>query len=492
MTVLGELQAEVQEAFRRSASRTLLWLDPQHEWERLLDQLATELELLKYDGSQLELRVKIEVEPVQTPRIVYLPLARQALSALKEYEFTLRVWDEGLLHALRRWGVGIDRDEEGALLPLLPSLAARWSDKSTDYWRHLTASGVRARLFDDEQVVVFLGDPESVVDQFKREGALAVFRDYLAEAFDVSPDPNLTPSDVDQRLVQNLMLSEAAERGGTEGFPYQDRLPEASIRERCLRFLSRWLEARTQAQTAGRLIREVEENLSLAPWAITLEPIPDIQSSLSVERGLVQRVLADLRTQSSLEARASSLATLLPVFQRHAAHFWAVEGEVPEWEALALAGTVSTGARAALAEFSDLRTAPEIVQAYVDRWWQVDQAYRQYCAGFEEHLSLEDVADTGAEAPPSLPGGDQQALCRRARICPGTRSDRPPTAAIVLALERWRAAGGLGPGRVPLRPRTRPGAKASQRRWAGVRGIAATSGVTAIHHPPRHGQSAPA
>ena len=82
MTILGALRAEVQEALRRSRTKTLLWLDPQHEWERLLDQLATELELVKYDGSQLELRMKIEVEPVQTSRIVYLPLARQALSAL--------------------------------------------------------------------------------------------------------------------------------------------------------------------------------------------------------------------------------------------------------------------------------------------------------------------------------------------------------------------------------------------------------------------------
>jgi hypothetical protein len=133
VTVLSKLRVEVREALQRSASRTLLWLDPQHEWERLLDQLATELELVEYAGSQRELRMKIEVESIQTSRIVYLPLARQALSDLEEYEFTLPVWDEGLLHALRRWGVGIDRDEERALLPLLPSLAARWSDTS---WRY--------------------------------------------------------------------------------------------------------------------------------------------------------------------------------------------------------------------------------------------------------------------------------------------------------------------------------------------------------------------
>jgi hypothetical protein len=194
MTILGALRVEVQETLRHGPTNTLLWLDPRREWERLLDQLTREHELVKYDGSQLELRVKIEAEPAQKFRIVYVPLARQGLSALKEYEFTLPVWDEGLLHALRRWGVGIDRDEERALLPLLPNLAARWSERPMDYWRHLTASGVRARLFDDEQVVVFLSDPDSVVDQLTRDGALEVFRDYLAEAFGVSPDSTLTPS----------------------------------------------------------------------------------------------------------------------------------------------------------------------------------------------------------------------------------------------------------------------------------------------------------
>jgi hypothetical protein len=63
MTILRELRAEVQAALRRSPTTTLLWLDPPHEWERLLDQLAPELDLVKYAGSQLELRLKIEDEP---------------------------------------------------------------------------------------------------------------------------------------------------------------------------------------------------------------------------------------------------------------------------------------------------------------------------------------------------------------------------------------------------------------------------------------------
>jgi hypothetical protein len=63
MTILAGLRGEVQEAFRRSAGRTLLWLDLKREWERLLDHLAAELELIKYDGSQLGRRVNVELDP---------------------------------------------------------------------------------------------------------------------------------------------------------------------------------------------------------------------------------------------------------------------------------------------------------------------------------------------------------------------------------------------------------------------------------------------
>ncbi len=392
--ILAELRADIHDALRNGLDRTLLWLDPQREWERLLDRLAAEFEIHKYDGSQLELRAKIERSSVEKPRIVYVPLSRQALTVLKEYEFTLPVWDESLLHALRRWGVDIDREEEKALLRLLPSLAARWCEKPMDYWRHLTASGVRARLFDDEQVRVFLADPTEVFTELEREGALEVFRDFLDEAFGVPRAAAASPADVARTLVQNLILAEASEFGGTKGFPHQDRLPQPGARERCVRFLSRWLEARTQSQIAARLLREAERDLQLGPWAKALDEIPDLQSSLQVERALVERIEADLKACRSVDERATLLAKRLPIFRRHASHFWAIEGEVPEWEALALAGAVAAGAREALGELVAFRTAPAIVQAYVDRWWQVDQAYRRYRAGFEAHPGLDEVATT--------------------------------------------------------------------------------------------------
>jgi hypothetical protein len=394
MTILAELRAEVQTTWQRSPIQTVLWLDPQCEWERLLDQLAAELELVKYAGSQLELRVKLELEPTKQPRIVYVPLPRQALSVLKEYEFTLPVWDESLLHALRRWGVGIERDEEKSLLPLLPGLAARWSDRPQEDWRHLTASGVRARLFDDEQVRDFLADPADVAAELERDGALAVFSDFLEEAFDVVPASGLTPQDMARQLVQNLILTEATQYSSGGTFPYQGRLPSPGVRERCLRFLVRWLEARTQAQTAAQLLRAAEQDIPLGPCAAMLESIPDIQSSLQVERSLVQRVLTELHARSALDERAVLLHDLVPVFRRHAGHFWAIEGNVPEWQALSLAGSVVVSASAALVELPNLRSAAEIVQAYVDRWWRVDRAYQRYRAGFEEHGGLDDVADT--------------------------------------------------------------------------------------------------
>jgi hypothetical protein len=136
MTILSQLHADVQQTVKNGPVAVLLWLDPGREWERLVNQLPPVVAPLKYDGSQLRLRAEIERGATGKPRIVYVPLSRGDLTVLKEYEFSLPVWDEGLLPALRRWGVEIDRQDERALLPLLPALAARWSEKPLEFWRH--------------------------------------------------------------------------------------------------------------------------------------------------------------------------------------------------------------------------------------------------------------------------------------------------------------------------------------------------------------------
>src|SRR5207244_6143005 len=141
-------------------------------------------------------------------------------------------------------------------------------------WRHLSARGVRARLFDDEQVRDFLADPPGVAAELERDGVLAVFCDFLEEAFGVAPTPGLTPQDIARQVVQNLILTEAAQYSGGETFPYQGRLPSPGVCERCLRFLMRWLEARTQAQIAAQLLRAAEQNIPLGPRATPREPLP--------------------------------------------------------------------------------------------------------------------------------------------------------------------------------------------------------------------------
>jgi len=58
MTILNELRAEVQKVWRSSPTQTVLWLDPQREWERRLDQLlqATAF-LLRHTPRQAVIRL---------------------------------------------------------------------------------------------------------------------------------------------------------------------------------------------------------------------------------------------------------------------------------------------------------------------------------------------------------------------------------------------------------------------------------------------------
>jgi len=394
VTILDRFLADIHHAAREYGGMTLLFIDPLRQWERLMLGAAGRVELLTYDGSQLALRVAIERHGPATTRVVYVPLAREQLTVLKEYEFTLPVWDRRLVPTLRAWGVDVATEDEKALASYLPGLVARWADRPIEFWRNLTAHSVGARLFDDEKVRAFLDRPDDIAADIEHEGLLPLFRDFLAESFGVRTSQTGAPKELAHALVCNLLLAEAVEAAGDTGFPYRDQLPLPLQREQCVQFLHRWLEAWSQSATAARIIREGESTFQFGPWIASRHDFPNVQASLQIERALVQRVLADLRDQESLDERALLLTRLLPVFQRHATHFWARQNGVPEWTALLDAATAVEAARDALQELPNCLTAASTVTAYTERWWRADRAYRRYRAIGRSSPELAPVAET--------------------------------------------------------------------------------------------------
>jgi hypothetical protein len=407
MSILVELRASIAETLRRAravraAQPWVLWLDAEREWEQLLDRVGKDWEILRYQGSQVEMRARLERERPERPRIVYVPLDRAHLTVLKEYEFLVPVFDKPLLGALREWGVEVDPEDEKSLRPLLPTLVDRWADRPLTFWRDLSKHRVLERLFEDAQVRAFLAEPGATAAELQREGLLGVFEDFLELRFGMRLHLQRHPEGAATLFVQGLLLAEARTAApAAPGFPHPDRLPVESAREACIRFLREWLQGRDQSEVAVRRILAADGSLHLGPWAAGLPGFVETEGSLGIEQALLARTLAEVKEQPDRTAREAYLRDRAEPFSRRSGHFWTwaggpeeTAGRVPEWKALAGAAELIAIGRSTLERMIGAPSLDAIAEAYAAEGYRVDLLYRRFRASFESLGGLEEVRAT--------------------------------------------------------------------------------------------------
>jgi serine/threonine protein kinase len=134
------LEEEFAEWFLQpQAGDTILWFDPAGEWERLLPHLSPLLNLVRYEGSLLEVRYQLELRRDVGPVVAYLPLPRERADYLRPYEFTAQVFESDLYSFLVAHGVNFPADEDLrlAVKRSLPQLALASLGQGRRFWDEL-------------------------------------------------------------------------------------------------------------------------------------------------------------------------------------------------------------------------------------------------------------------------------------------------------------------------------------------------------------------
>ncbi len=186
--IIQELRAEFSEYFQSPDAELILWLDPFAQWKGVVEYLKHDFRLVKYNGSQLEVKAEVELtwkKNVRPKFVLYLPgLTREDLSVLKEYEFSGKVFEETILQSFRRWGVEFESVHESELEKIVPLLAKRFAAKDKSFWRNcLTPENVRVLLFDNETVRKMLAAPDITAKQLRRDETYEVFCDFVEDRF---------------------------------------------------------------------------------------------------------------------------------------------------------------------------------------------------------------------------------------------------------------------------------------------------------------------
>lgn len=388
--IIQELRADFNEYFQSPNSELVLWLDPSAQWKGVVEHLRKDFGLIEYNGSQLQIKAEIELTWAKNKRpkfVLYLPgLTRDALTVLKEYEFSGKVFEETILQSFRRWGVEFERDHETELERILPVLVTKYAMKSRSFWRErLTPENLRSLLFDDETIRKMLASAEITAKELRDYGVYEIFSDFVEDRLGGPKLRDTDPIEWVRRFTAYLILTEVQARcmGFLSPPKFDIKSADDRYEGRCLSFLRDWLKNATYKGDFKRISSEIEKKYDLSSWASGLSEFPMCESSLSVEKALENKILTRINNTNTLSELRSVLMVESQVIDQIAEHFWSREGSVLAWQALRLANQIIRTIDDCISELGKSDSPSLLACRYTDQWWKIDRDYRNYRAKYD-------------------------------------------------------------------------------------------------------------
>lgn len=377
---------------------TVLWFDPQREWESLLPYLRSDLPLLVFEGSQLHLRYQLVSRPPDQRFVVYLPMEQDDAVYMRPFFYAAKIFDESIEATLRDHGIALP-DAPGvmrSLRPLLPALAVASVGKGRAFWTQIVnLETALARLIPDfeDLLLRLLAFPAQTMAELEAQRIADPFLDLLERQFGVASPQKSDEGKWADRFTATLCLVDvylAAEQPA--GFPFQNALPDPVHWDLCRNFLRKWQRDEMFKDAFTQRARAVDGQYSLAGWVSSLSHPPATGAFLNVEKAVWEQVREQLDGITDKPQAVAFCRTQHQTFRQRAQGFWAREGSLAGWAALNRMAEVVIGADDALAELSRYTTAQSLIGRYTQVWWQVDRAYRRFRAELDRGMTHMDAA----------------------------------------------------------------------------------------------------
>jgi hypothetical protein len=375
--------------FKQSADHnTVLWFDPEREWEGLLPYLRPHLPMLEFEGSLLHLRYQL-VERSQDQRyVVYLPF--EALQSTRRGEaeylrpliYTSKVFDDPIETVLHDQGVNFPQGygKMREIRPHLPALAVASVGKGQAFWDALeSVDSVLARLIPDfeDRLMQLLTSPDRTKQIFAGPEQENAFFTLLESEFGtMPPEPGEEERWANRFTAELCLVKTFVAADKPSDFPFEQALPDPVHWDRCLNFLNTWQRDEMFNHAFARRARAMDERYNLANWVKSLPESPKANAFLNVERAIWERMKARLDQVSDKDGAVEFCRAHRETFQERAKGFWVRDGALSGWSALARMAEVIIGADNALDEYSQYSHVHAMIERYTQSWWQVDRAYR--------------------------------------------------------------------------------------------------------------------
>jgi hypothetical protein len=385
------LKTALIEAFSNNIP-LVVWYDNGGTLENLTEHVTPKnVELIKYRGSYLTIRAKIEQEKdFKKKRLIYVPEKAPDPSWLRDYEIFGNRLDMDLPAALSQYfRLGIDRELRNILRP--PNcrrLAKRWDEVLGDVEIPLSTDALKQALlatifeqpheFDPKRAIfTYLKHHDTLSPTLEKSGLSKIFLETLRGEYGYKPTTGEKTVDP-KRLAATILLTELVlNSGGLAEKEFSDILPPKKERKFWASLVPQWASNEDFKDSFIQWSQQLEKEYDILTKVRGRPEIENVTSFKAVDEALLEEILIRIGNEGlkGIRKNATFIKTLAGKREQQ---IWSRSGLFPEWKPITLAMDLLQLIQESLTALEKKPDATSLLENYSkdDGWWHIDQLYR--------------------------------------------------------------------------------------------------------------------
>ena len=386
------LQTAIKEAFSNNTP-IVVWYDNGGTLQNLAEHTTPkDVELIKYQGSYLTIRVQIETEKnFKKQRLIYVPEKAPEPSWLKDYEIFGNRLDLDLptliSHCFR---LPLNKELRNALTPSNSRhLAARWDEVLGDTEPPLAQDKLKNALlatifdqphqFDIKQAIFAYLKRHNTLSQKLEESDLAqTFLQLLQDEYGYKITPNEQNVDP-KRLAATMLLTELVQNSNGLGEKeFTAILPAKAKRNFWSALVTEWASNEDYKESFTEWSEQLEKEYEIAAKVRGRPEIENATSFKAIDEALLEEIILRIGNEG-LKGIRKNITYIKNLSQKRQKQIWSSLNLVPEWKVINISIELLESIQDSITTTERTQDADTLLENYTkdNGWWRIDRLYRE-------------------------------------------------------------------------------------------------------------------
>jgi len=370
----------------------LVWYDAGGTIESMIYQIVPkDVDLIKYDGSYLQIRAKIEKEgDLQKKRLIYIPQKRIKPSWLRDYELFGERMETNLPKILHdSFGLKTNPELASALTSAnCKRLANQWDDVLVRVEPPLSEEKLEEALvaalldqssrFDIKNAILeFLRQPEEIKTKLEKSGLKQIFLKLLHK----NGIPHLNELEAKQVAATLLLTELIFNSKGVDEKELEPLLAEEKFRKFWSEAVHEWTTNSILIESFLNWSQKIEKEYDIKERISGIREIEDVESFKAVDNVLLNEIetRVSIKGAKGILENAEFINKIAKVREKKV---WTREEKIKEWNVLIKIVELLRGIESSLAKITD--NGILFTESYSNHWWKLDQIYRKLASHEKE------------------------------------------------------------------------------------------------------------